>query len=112
MVDMSVQETTPGLIRNLEHLVQLSYHTFFDEVVDTKRVQYSGEVLDVAVPGYENFVGGWGPMICHNTMAQQQLAKWADASVIVYVGSVERGNEMAAVLETRRTLGARRSGEA
>src|SRR6266550_3660945 len=34
------------------------------------------------------------------TMAQQQLAKWADASVIVYVGCGERGNEMAEVLET------------
>ncbi len=34
------------------------------------------------------------------TMMQQQLAKWADASVIVYVGCGERGNEMAEVLET------------
>ena len=109
--ELNDQERTPGLIRDLEHLVQLSEHTFFDEVVDTKRVQYSGEVLDVAVPGYENFVGGWGPMICHNTMAQQQLAKWADASVIVYVGCGERGNEMAEVLETFPKLVDPRSGE-
>lgn len=34
------------------------------------------------------------------TMMQQQLAKWADATVIVYVGCGERGNEMAEVLET------------
>ncbi|HZY93246.1 MAG TPA: V-type ATP synthase subunit A [Candidatus Bathyarchaeia archaeon] len=34
------------------------------------------------------------------TMMQQQLAKWADASVVVYVGCGERGNEMAEVLET------------
>jgi V/A-type H+-transporting ATPase subunit A len=50
-------------------------------------------------------------MICHNTMAQQQLAKWADASVIVYVGCGERGNEMAEVLETFPKLVDPRSGE-
>ena len=109
--ELNDKEKIPGLIRDLEHVVQLSEHTFFDEVVDIKRVQYSGEVLDVAVPGYENFVGGWGPMICHNTMAQQQLAKWADASVIVYVGCGERGNEMAEVLETFPKLVDPRSGE-
>jgi len=45
------------------------------------------------------------------TMAQQQLAKWADASVIVYVGCGERGNEMAEVLETFPKLVDPRSGE-
>src|SRR5437867_3886576 len=35
-------EKTPRLIRDLEHLLQLSEHTFFDEVVDTQRIQYSG----------------------------------------------------------------------
>jgi len=109
--ELNDQKKTPGLIRDLEHVVQLSEHTFFDEIVDTKRIQYAGEVLDVAVPGYENFVGGWGPMICHNTMAQQQLAKWADASVIVYVGCGERGNEMAEVLETFPQLVDPRSNE-
>ncbi len=98
-------------LKNLEHIVQLSDHTFFDEVVDVQRVPSQGEVFDVAVPGYENFVGGWGPMICHNTIMQQQLAKWADASVIVYVGCGERGNEMAEVLETFPKLTDPRSGE-
>ena len=45
------------------------------------------------------------------TMAQQQLAKWADASVIVYVGCGERGNEMAEVLETFPQLVDPRSGQ-
>src|SRR5207247_9050620 len=45
------------------------------------------------------------------TMAQQQLAKWADASVIVHVGCGERGNEMAEVLETFRQLVDPRSSE-
>ena len=32
-------------------------------------------------------------------MLLQQIAKWCDADVIVYVGCGERGNEMADVLE-------------
>lgn len=44
-------------------------------------------------------------------MMQQQLAKWADASVIVYVGCGERGNEMAEVLETFPKLVDPRTGE-
>src|SRR2546427_10356985 len=43
-------------------------------------------------------------MVCHNTVLQQALAKFADAQVIVYVGCGERGNEMAEVLETFPTL--------
>ncbi len=105
------KEHNSEALKNLEHIVQLSDHTFFDEVVDVQRVPTQGEVFDVAVPGYENFVGGWGPMICHNTMMQQQLAKWVDASVIVYVGCGERGNEMAEVLETFPKLTDPRSGE-
>src|SRR5256714_10099062 len=45
------------------------------------------------------------------TMAQQQLAKWADASVIVYVGCGEIGNEMAEGLGTFPKLVDPRSGE-
>ena len=45
------------------------------------------------------------------TMSQQQLAKWADAAVIVYVGCGERGNEMAEVLETFPQLVDPRSGQ-
>jgi V/A-type H+-transporting ATPase subunit A len=37
-------------------------------------------------------------MILHNTVMQQQLAKWSDADVIIYVGCGERGNEMTDVL--------------
>lgn len=39
-----------------------------------------------------------GPFGSGKTVTQQQLAKWADANVIVYVGCGERGNEMTEVL--------------
>ncbi|MCI4338940.1 MAG: V-type ATP synthase subunit A [Thermoplasmata archaeon] len=38
------------------------------------------------------------------TVLQQQLAKWADSDVVVYVGCGERGNEMTEVLATFPTL--------
>jgi len=44
------------------------------------------------------------------TITQHQLAKWADADVIVYVGCGERGNEMTEVLETFPELKDPRSG--
>lgn len=45
------------------------------------------------------------------TITQHQLAKWADADVIVYVGCGERGNEMTEVLETFPKLKDPRSGQ-
>ncbi len=41
-----------------------------------------------------------GPFGSGKTVIQQQLAKWSDADVIVYVGCGERGNEMADILMT------------
>ena len=35
-----------------------------------------------------------GPFGSGKTVVQHQLAKWADADIIVYVGCGERGNEM------------------
>ncbi|MEK6942066.1 MAG: V-type ATP synthase subunit A [archaeon] len=40
-----------------------------------------------------------GPFGSGKTVAQQQLAKWSDANVIVYIGCGERGNEMTEVLK-------------
>jgi len=45
-----------------------------------------------------------GPFGAGKTMTQHQLAKWADADVIVYLGCGERGNEMTQVLEEFSTL--------
>ncbi len=39
-----------------------------------------------------------GPFGSGKTVVQQQLAKWVDADIIVYIGCGERGNEMADVL--------------
>ena len=71
----------------------------FDPVVDVETIEGERTVYDVTVPGTRNFVGGHVPSVLHNTVAQHQLAKWADADIVVYVGCGERGNEMTEVIE-------------
>jgi V/A-type H+-transporting ATPase subunit A len=39
-----------------------------------------------------------GPFGSGKTVIQHQLAKWADADIVVYIGCGERGNEMTDVL--------------
>lgn len=52
-----------------------------------------------------------GPFGSGKTVIQQQLAKWSDADVIVYVGCGERGNEMADILMTFPELEDPKSGK-
>lgn len=69
-------------------------------VVDTFFPIASGGVA--AVPG---------PFGSGKTVVQHQLAKWADADIIVYVGCGERGNEMTDVLMEFPELHDPRTGE-
>jgi V/A-type H+-transporting ATPase subunit A len=68
-------------------------------------------VIDVLFPiakgGAAVIPGGFGT---GKTVMEQTLAKWADASVVVYVGCGERGNEMAQVLAEFPHLQERNSG--
>lgn len=52
-----------------------------------------------------------GPFGSGKTVVQHQLAKWADADIIVYVGCGERGNEMTDVLNEFPALIDPRSGQ-
>lgn len=69
-------------------------------------------VVDVFFPiakgGTAAIPGGFGT---GKTITQHQLAKWADAQVIVYIGCGERGNEITEVLEDFPKLIDPRSGK-
>jgi V/A-type H+-transporting ATPase subunit A len=41
-----------------------------------------------------------GPFGAGKTVVQQQIARWANADIVIYVGCGERGNELVDVLET------------
>lgn len=69
-------------------------------------------VLDTFFPiakgGTAGIPGGFGT---GKTVTQHQLAKWADAEIVVYVGCGERGNEMTQVLKEFPELLDPRSGK-
>ena len=69
-----------------------------DSVVEVRTWKESTDVYDLTVEETHNFVGGELPMILHNTVSEQQLSKWCDAQVVIYIGCGERGNEMTEVL--------------
>ncbi|MCD8054909.1 MAG: V-type ATP synthase subunit A [Lachnospiraceae bacterium] len=52
-----------------------------------------------------------GPFGSGKTVVQHQLAKWADAEIVVYIGCGERGNEMTDVLNEFPELKDPRTGE-
>ncbi len=52
-----------------------------------------------------------GPFGSGKTVVQHQLAKWADAEIIVYIGCGERGNEMTDVLNEFPALKDPKTGE-
>ncbi|MFQ5834932.1 MAG: V-type ATP synthase subunit A [bacterium] len=79
-------------------LSSLLDYVFCDRVVSIEKIKGSLNVYDVCIPQKENFVGGYGPLLLHNTVVQHQLSKWVDAEIIVFVGCGERGNEMTDVL--------------
>ena len=53
-------------------------------------------MFPIAKGGTAAIPGGFGT---GKTMTQHQIAKWADADIIIYIGCGERGNEMTQVLE-------------
>ena len=56
-------------------------------------------VIDALFPIAKGGIGAVpGPFGSGKTVVQHQIAKWADADIIVYVGCGERGNEMTDVL--------------
>ena len=68
-------------------------------------------VIDTFFPSQGGVAAVPGPFGSGKTVVQHQLAKWADADVIVYVGCGERGNEMTDVLNEFPELTDPKSGE-
>jgi V/A-type H+-transporting ATPase subunit A len=83
------------------------------EKLDPKEPFLSGmRILDVLFP---IAMGGTaaipGPFGSGKTVAQQSLAKWSNADIVIYVGCGERGNEMTDVLTEFPGLEDPRTGE-
>jgi V/A-type H+-transporting ATPase subunit A len=72
-----------------------------DRLIPTIPLVTGQRVLDFLFPiakgGTAAIPGGFGT---GKTVTEQQLSKWCDAQVVIYVGCGERGNEMTEVLTT------------
>jgi len=70
-----------------------------EKIVPTEPMATGQRVIDTFFPVTK---GGTacipGPFGSGKTVVQHQLAKWADAEIVVYIGCGERGNEMTDVL--------------
>lgn len=93
------------------NILKASEEICFDRIRKIVIKEIRSPVFDITVEGTHNFVGGIVPSTFHNTVMLHQLAKWADAKIIVYVGCGERGNEMTEVLEEFPKLKDPRTGE-
>jgi V/A-type H+-transporting ATPase subunit A len=85
----------------------------FKEKLPPNEPMITGQrVIDTLFPVAKGGVAAVpGPFGSGKTVVQHQLAKWADAEIIVYVGCGERGNEMTDVLMEFPELKDPRSGE-
>lgn len=84
---------------------------FIQRLAATEPLHTGQRALDLLFPiakgGTAAVPGGFGT---GKTVLLQQIAKWCDADVIVYVGCGERGNEMAAVVDELSRLEDPRTG--
>lgn len=73
---------------------------FKEKLIPSEPLVTGQRVIDAFFPIMKGGTGcAPGPFGSGKTVIQQQLAKWSDADIIVYVGCGERGNEMTEVLE-------------
>jgi V/A-type H+-transporting ATPase subunit A len=99
LIDSHETEIHQKTKESLQRIVDAVEHVYFDRISIIQSKEANIPVFDITVEKTHNFVGGILPFTLHNTVTLHQLAKWADAEIIVYVGCGERGNEMTEVLE-------------
>ena len=85
----------------------------YREKLSTTNPMITGQrVIDTLFPIARGGVAAVpGPFGSGKTVVQHQLAKWADADIIVYIGCGERGNEMTDVLNEFPALKDPKTGE-
>ena len=83
---------------HLSKLNRVLNNIFCDKIISIEEIEGPFDVYDFSIPETENFIGGWGGVVLHNTVVLHELAKWSDAEIVVYVACGERGNECADLL--------------
>ena len=72
---------------------------YAEKLAPTEPMVTGQRIIDALFPVAKGGVAAVpGPFGSGKTVVQHQLAKWADADIVVYIGCGERGNEMTDVL--------------
>jgi V/A-type H+-transporting ATPase subunit A len=112
-VEETVVELEEGTELKMTHLWPVRRARPFQQKLAPEEPFLTGmRILDVLFP---IAMGGTaaipGPFGSGKTVAQQSLAKWSNADIVIYVGCGERGNEMTDVLQEFPELEDPRTGE-
>ncbi len=95
-------KTADGSVKELQMLQKWPVRRgrpFGEKLTPTEPMITGQRVIDTLFPISKGGVAAIpGPFGSGKTVVQHQLAKWADADIIVYIGCGERGNEMTDVL--------------
>lgn len=76
LINKKVQKAQK-ILAELEELIEGPL--LFDEVEEIETVDYNDKLVDLVVPSYRNFFGGFGGILCHNsTLCQAISGKWTD----------------------------------
>jgi len=100
-VDETIATLTSGKKLSMMHIWPVRKARPVKEKLTPEIPLITGQrILDSLFPLAKGGAGGIpGPFGSGKTVIQQQLAKWSDADIVVYVGCGERGNEMTEVLK-------------
>ncbi len=117
----TVEDTVCILLDDNEKVVNLTMmqkwpvrkgRPYKEKLVPDKPLITGQRVIDTLFPISKGGVAAVpGPFGSGKTVVQHQLAKWADAEIVVYIGCGERGNEMTDVLMEFPELKDPRTGE-
>lgn len=104
----TIDETVAAILDDNNHLISLTMMQVwpvrkkrpYQQKIAPKEPMITGQrVIDTLFPIATGGIAAIpGPFGSGKTVVQHQLAKWADADIIVYIGCGERGNEMTDVL--------------
>lgn len=110
-LDVVARVDDGGVVRLSERWPVRHPRPFRERLTDVVPLHTGQRVLDLLYPVARGAAaavpGGFGT---GKTLLLQQIAKWCDADVIVYVGCGERGNEMAEILDELTRLPDPRTG--
>lgn len=119
--EFTIAETVAKLRTDSGELVELTMmqkwpvrvgRPYKEKLAPTEPLITGQRVIDTLFPIAKGGVAAVpGPFGSGKTVVQHQLAKWADADIVVYIGCGERGNEMTDVLNEFPQLKDPRTGE-